>query len=135
MAQYIYQDLNVRDPFVSTSTEFLLHDEKVVVQSIWRLITTEEGEIPNFRVYGLSIKRFSQYPLTPETIKMVYNYVKNKVRTFEERGEIVRADVDVDIEHEQVFYSYYVRIKSTQTVLKLPIWTLNLGGQRTLNVV
>ena len=128
MAQYIFQDLNVRDPFVSTSTEFLLYDEKVVVQSIWRLITTEEGEIPNFRVYGLSIKRFSQYPLTPETVKAVYNYVKNRVRAFEDRGEVIRADVDVSIEKEEVYYNFYVRVKSTGNIIKLPIWTINIGN-------
>ncbi len=128
MAQYIFQDLNVRDPFVSKSTEFLLYDEKVVVQSIWRLITTEEGEIPNFRVYGLSIKKYSQYPLTPETIKTVYNYVKNRVSTFEDRGEVVRADVDVNIEQEQVYYNFYVRVKSTGATIKLPIWTINIGS-------
>ena len=76
MAQYVLQDLNVRDEFVSTSTDFLLYDEKVIVQSVWRLITTEEGEIPNFRVYGLSIKKYSQYPMTPETINGIYDYVK-----------------------------------------------------------
>ena len=128
MAQYIFQDLNVRDPFVSTSTEFLLYDEKVVVQSIWRLITTEEGEIPNFRVYGLSIKKYSQYPLTPETVKAVYNYVKNRVTVFEDRGEVVRADVDVNMEREEVYYNFYVRVKSTGSVIKLPIWTINVGS-------
>lgn len=128
MAQYIFQDLNVRDPFVTTSTDFLLYDEKVVVQSIWRLLTTEEGEIPNFRVYGLSIKRFSQYPLTPETVKGIYNYVKGRVRAFEDRGEIVKADVDVDIERDSVYYSFYVRIKSTGSILKLPVWTINVGS-------
>lgn len=128
MAQYIFQDLNVRDPFVSTSTEFLLYDEKVVVQSIWRLITTEEGEIPNFRVYGLSIKKYSQYPLTPETVKTVYNYVKNRVTAFEDRGEIIRADVDVSMEREEVYYNFYVRVKSTGNIIKLPIWTINVGS-------
>lgn len=128
MAQYIFQDINVRDPFVSLSTDILLYDEKVVVQSLWRLITTEEGEIPNFRVYGLSIKKYSQYPLTPETIKTVYNYVKNRVSAFEDRGEIIRADVDVDIEREQVYYTFYVRLKTTGNIVKLPIWTINIGN-------
>ena len=45
MPNYIFADLNTRDDFVSTSKETLLYDTKVVVQSIWRLLTTEEGEI------------------------------------------------------------------------------------------
>ena len=128
MAQYVLQDLNVRDEFVTASTDFLLYDEKVIVQSIWRLITTEEGEIPNFRVYGLSIKRFSQYPMTAETINMIYEYVKGRVATFEERGEIVKADVDTNFETGEVYMSFYVRIKNSQTVIKLPIWTVQVAS-------
>lgn len=128
MAQYVLQDLNARDEFVSTSTDLLLRDEKVIVQSIWRLITTEEGEIPNFRVYGLSIKRFSQYPMTAETINTIYEYVKGRVATFEERGEIVKADVDTNFETGEVYMSFYVRIKNSQTVIKLPIWTVQVAS-------
>ena len=128
MTQYVLQDLNVRDDFVSTSTELLLHDEKVIVQSIWRLITTEEGEIPNFRVYGLSIKRFSQYPLTSETINMIYEYVKGRVAAFEERGEIIKADVDTNFETGDIYMSFYVRMKNSQTVVKLPIWTVQVAS-------
>lgn len=128
MAQYVLQDLNARDEFVSTSTDLLLRDEKVIVQSIWRLITTEEGEIPNFRVYGLSIKRFSQYPMTAETINTIYEYVKGRVAAFEERGEIVKADVDTNFETGEIYMSFYVRIKNSQTVIKLPIWTVQVAS-------
>ena len=128
MPQYVFQDLNVRDPFVSDSTDFLLYDAKVVVQSIWRLITTEEGEIPNFRVYGLSIKRFSQYPLTAETIRALYDYVKNRVKAFEDRGEIVKADVDASIENQIIYMNFYVRVKSTGDIVKLPTWTIKVGS-------
>lgn len=128
MPQYILQDINARDPFVTDSTDIMIYDTKVVVQSIWRLITTEEGEIPNFRVYGLSIKKFSQYPLTPETIQLIYNYVKNRVSAFEERGQIIRADVDADIEQESVYYNFYVQVTATGDVVKLPTWTVKLEG-------
>jgi phage baseplate assembly protein W len=128
MAQYVLQDLNVRDEFVSTSTEFLLYDEKVIVQSIWRLITTEEGEIPNFRVYGLSVKKYSQYPMTTETINEIYEYVKGRIATFEERGEIIKADVDASIENQVIYYTFYVRIRTTGTVVKLPTWTVSVGA-------
>ena len=128
MTQYVLQDLNVRDDFVSTSTEFLLHDEKVIVQSIWRLITTEEGEIPNFRVYGLSIKKFSQYPMTTETINTIYEYVKGRISAFEERGEIIKADVDANFDLQVVYYTFYVRIRTTGTIVKLPTWTVSVGA-------
>lgn len=128
MPQYILQDLNVRDEFVSDSTEFLLYDTKVVVQSIWRLITTEEGEIPNFRVYGLSIKKFCQYPLTQETIQTVYNYVKDRVTAFETRGKIVRADVNASFEQETLSMNFYVQVTATGEVVKLPTWTIKVGS-------
>ena len=128
MAQYVLQDLNVRDEFVSTSTDFLLYDEKVIVQSVWRLITTEEGEIPNFRVYGLSIKRYSQYPMTPETINGIYDYVKGRISAFEERAEVIKADVDANIEQQIIFYNFYLRIRTTGTVIKLPTWTVSVGA-------
>lgn len=128
MAQYVLQDLNVRDEFVSTSTDFLLYDEKVIVQSVWRLITTEEGEIPNFRVYGLSIKKYSQYPMTLETINGIYDYVKGRISAFEERAEVIKADVDANIEQQIIFYNFYLRIRTTGTVIKLPTWTVSVGA-------
>lgn len=128
MPQYILQDYNVGDKFVSDSTDIYLYDTKVVVQSIWRLITTEEGEIPNFRVYGLSIKKFCQYPMTKNTITLIYNYVKDRVKAFEERGTIVRADVSASIEAQSVYYNFYVRVNVTEEVVKLPTWTVKLGS-------
>lgn len=126
-SQNVWQDLNVRDPFVSPSTDFLLYDTKVVVQSIWRLITTEEGEIPNFRAYGLSIKKYCQYPLTKDTIDAIYNYVKDRVTAFEDRGEIIKADVNASIEQQLVSYDFYVRVKKTSEVVKLPTWVVSVG--------
>ena len=126
-AKHVWQDLNVRDSFVSPSTDFLLYDTKVVVQSIWRLITTEEGEIPNFRVYGLSIKKYCQYPLTKNTIDTIYNYVKDRVTAFEDRGEIIKADVNASFEQQTVSYDFYVRVKKTGVVVKLPTWVVSVG--------
>lgn len=126
-AKHVWQDLNVRDSFVSPSTDFLLYDTKVIVQSIWRLITTEEGEIPNFRVYGLSIKKYCQYPLTKNTIDTIYNYVKDRVTAFEDRGEIVKADVNASFEQQTVSYDFYVRVKKTGVVVKLPTWVVSVG--------
>ena len=128
MATYIFTDLNVRDPFVTTSMELMLYDTKVVVQSVWRLLTTEVGEIPNFRSYGLSIKRFCQYPLTSETINSIYEYIKERVTAFEGRADVIRADVDVNFEEGQVYYEFYLRVKSTGEVVKLPTWTVQVAA-------
>ena len=126
--QFVLQDLNVRDSFVTNSTDFLIYDEKTIVQSVWRLLTTEEGEIPNFRIYGLNIKRFVQYPLTKETINTIYNYVKNRVSAFEERAEIIKADVNASIDTGVISMAFYLRISPSNNVVKLPVWNVKVGS-------
>jgi phage baseplate assembly protein W len=127
MAGYIFSDLNVRDDFVSPSTDTLLYDTKVVVQSVWRLMTTQEGEIPNFRNYGLDLKKFLQYPLTSETVDKIYDYVKTRVEGFEGRADIIRADVDVDFETGRISMEFYLRVKSSEDVVKLPTWVVQVS--------
>ena len=125
---YIFADLNVRETFVSPSTEILLYDTKVVVQSVWRLITTEEGEIPNFRSYGLNVKQFLQYPLTEGTIDTIYNYVKGKVEAFEGRADIISAEVGVDLNNGIIKMTFILRVKSTGETVKLPTWRVQVGA-------
>ena len=125
---YIFTDLNVRDPHVTLSTDLMLYDTKVVVQSVWRLLTTEEGEIPNFRNYGLSIKRFCQYPLTKDTLNSIYEYIKTRIEAFEGRAEIIRADADANFETGQVYYQFYLRMKSSGETVKLPTWVVQVGS-------
>lgn len=125
---YIFKDLNVRDEFVTDSKDVMIYDTKVVIQSIWRLMTTEEGEIPNFRNYGLNIKQFLQYPLTDETVNTIYNYVKNRVEAFEERADIIKSDVDVNFETGYIYMIFYLRMKSTGDIVKLPLFTIKVAS-------
>ena len=124
---YVYSDLNVRDPYVSPSTEVMLYDTKAIVEGVWRLLTTEEGEIPNFRQYGLSVSRFSQYPLNSKTVDGIYNYVKERLEVFETRAEIIRADVDVDIEQGIIYMEFYLRMRASGEVVKLPTWSVQVS--------
>ena len=123
---YIFSDLNVRDEFVTDSDSIMIYDSTDIVQSVWRLLTTEEGEIPNFRNYGLSIKRYCQYPLTADTVQDMYDYVKGKIETYETRVDVVRADADVDFEREVVIFVFYLRIKATGEVVKIPTWEVQV---------
>jgi phage baseplate assembly protein W len=125
---YVYSDLNVRDPLVSTSTAVMLYDTKTIVQGVWRLLTTEEGEIPNFRNYGLDIKRFSQYPLTSKTVDAIYNYVKDRVEAFETRAEIIRANVDVDFEQGVIYMVFFLRMRASGEVVQLPIFNVQVSS-------
>ena len=124
---YIFKDLNVRDEFVTDSKDVMIYDSKVIVQSIWRLMTTEVGEIPNFRNYGLNIKQFMQYPLTDKTVNTIYNYVKERVESFEERAEIVKADVDVNFEAGYIYMAFYLRLRATGDVVKLPLFSIKVA--------
>lgn len=125
---YIYLDPNVRDILVSPSTDMMLKDSKVVVQSVWRLLNTEEGEIPNFRNYGLNIKQFMQYPLTDATVNLIYNYVKGRIEAFEVRTEVIKALVDVDFNVGKIMMSFYIRIIETREVVKLPVWVVQVAS-------
>ena len=69
VVSYIFSDLNVRDEFVTDSKAVMIYDSTDIIQSVWRLLTTEEGEIPNFRNYGLDVKRYCQYPLQKKLLK------------------------------------------------------------------
>ena len=124
---YVFSDLNVRDPYVSPSTEVMLYDTKVIVQGVWRLLTTEEGEIPNFRQYGLSIKRFCQYPLNSDTVNGIYNYVKERIEVFETRVEVIKADVDANIEQGIIYMVFYLRMKASGEVVKLPMFSVQVS--------
>ena len=124
---YVYSDLNVRDEFVSPSIEVLLYDTKTVVQGVWRLLMTEEGEIPNFRNYGMDIKRFSQYPLNSKTVDGIYDYVKSRVESFETRVEILRADVDVDFEQGVIYMVFFLRMRASGEVIQLPTWSVQVS--------
>ena len=124
---YIFSDLNVRDEVVSDSTSVMIYDATDIVQSVWRLLTTEEGEIPNFRNYGIDVKRFSQYPLTEDTINEIYEYVKGKIQTYETRVDVVRTDVSIDFEQEIVKFNLYLMLKSTGELIKIPTWEVQVS--------
>lgn len=127
-AKYIFVDLNVQDPFVTDSTDTVIYDTKVVVQSLWRLLTTEEGEIPNFRDYGLGIKKFVQYPMTEDTVNYIFNYVKDKVAKYEARADIINAEVDANPLTQELKMTFLIRVKSTGENIKLPTWVVQVGA-------
>lgn len=126
--KYVFVDLNVQDPFVTDSTDTVIYDTKVVVQSLWRLLTTEEGEIPNFRDYGLGIKKFVQYPMTEDTVNYIFNYVKNKVATYESRADIINAEVDANPLTQELKMTFLIRVKATGENIKLPTWVVQVGA-------
>ena len=127
VVSYIFSDLNVRDEFVTDSKAVMIYDSTDIIQSVWRLLTTEEGEIPNFRNYGLDVKRYCQYPLTEETIEEIYRYVKGKIDTYEVRVNVVKAKVDVDFDSGLIFYNFILEIKATGETITIPTWNVQVA--------
>ena len=124
---YIFSDLNVRDEFVTDSKSVVIYDTTDIIQSVWRLLTTEEGEIPNFRDYGLWVKQFMHYPLTEDTINDIYEYVKSKIERYETRVNVIRADVSLDFEQGKVNYEFVLSLKNSSELIKIPTWTIQVA--------
>ena len=61
--KYINSDLNVRLSQVNDKDVAIIVDKEAILQSIYRLLNTEEGEIPFYRSYGINLRQFLQKPL------------------------------------------------------------------------
>lgn len=126
--QYIYSDINVRVPKIDSSDKTIITDTKAIAQSVWRLFQTEEGEIPYYRDYGMNLKKFSHYPLTPETAEDIYDYAHDKVAIYENRAEIYSAESDVDFNIGIIKMVFYVKVKTTNETIVLPEVQVAVGA-------
>lgn len=116
---FVYSDLNARLPFVSPQDSTVIIDREAIKQSLYRLIKTEEGEIPYYRGYGLYLKKFVQRPLGNMLAQEINDYVTDKITTFEPRVEIYQANVTTDYSKSSVILQYYLKIKSTEEIIAL----------------
>lgn len=115
----VFSDINTRATS-NLGTAFLTSDAKAVFQSIWRLVTTSEGEIPYFRSYGCNLKRFLQYPLTERTADTIFEYVQSKVSEYETRGKIISAEAQADVSNNILRMRFYVQVNATGETGVLP---------------
>lgn len=115
----VFSDINVR-LLDYEKDKFLTEDAKAVFQSIYRLFTTEEGEIPYYRAYGCRMKRFLQYPLTQQTATAIYNYLKEKVEQYETRGRVINSNVYADVSNNTLRMEIWVQCKATGETGVLP---------------
>lgn len=117
--EVVYSDMNTR--FMNYEKDmFLTDDANAVFQSIYRLITTDEGEIPYYRSYGCNLKRFIQSPLTETTANRIYDYLKAKVEKFEDRGSIIESDAVADLNNNTLIMKLVVRCNATGETSTLP---------------
>lgn len=127
MANVVYSDINTRiiNP---EEDKFLTNDAQAVFQSIWRLITTHEGEIPYFRAYGCNLKRFLQLPLSEATADRIFDYLVDKVTKWETRGTLVSANAKADYDNNALYMQLTVRCNATGETGVLPDLKVELRG-------
>ena len=117
--RYINSDLNVRLQAVNPQDTTVIVDKEAVMQSIYRLWGTEEGEIPYYRGYGMNLKQFLQKPLGPMLARDIKEYVDGKIEAYEQRVEVYKVNAASDYVNQSVILQYYVRIKTTGEIVGL----------------
>ena len=127
MSQVVFSDINTRI-IRPKEDKFLTTDAEAVFQSIWRLVTTHEGEIPYFRAYGCNLKRFEQLPLTESTADRIVDYFISKVERWETRGKIISADAKADYNNNSLYLQLYVQCNATGETGVLPDLKVVLRG-------
>ena len=115
--KYINSDLNVRLSQVNDKDVAIIVDKEAILQSIYRLLNTEEGEIPFYRSYGINLRQFLQKPLGQMLAREIHEYISNKITTYEQRVEIYKVDAICNFATASVILQYYVRIKTTGEIV------------------
>lgn len=124
---YINSDLNVRLPHVSPQDSAVIVDKEAILQSIYRLFETEEGEIPFYRKYGLNLKQYVQRPLTDSLVVEIDDYVREKLESFEQRIDIVKSQGITNYQDKSIYLTYWIRIKSTEEIVNLAPLRVPIG--------
>lgn len=122
----VFSDINVR--LFDNTDKLLSTDAQAVFQSIYRLLTTMEGEIPYHRAYGCNLKRFLQYPLTENTANSIFEYCKTKVKEFEERGTLISANAIADYPNNTLKMQLVVQVTATGETGVLPDLNVRVKG-------
>lgn len=125
--RYINSDLNVRLQEVNSQDTTVIVDKEAVMQSIYRLWGTEEGEIPYYRGYGMNLKQFLQKPLGPMLARDIKEYVDGKIEAYEQRVEVYKVNAASDYVNQSVILQYYVRIKTTGEIVGLEPLVVPIG--------
>jgi phage baseplate assembly protein W len=125
--RYINSDLNVRLTEVNPNDVTVIVDKEAVMQSLYRLFNTNEGEIPYYRGYGLDLKQFLQKPLGPNLAKEINEYISRKIEAYEQRVEVYKVNVASNFQDQTVILQYYVRIKTTGEIVGLEPLVVPIG--------
>lgn len=125
--RYINSDLNVRLSQVNDKDVAIIVDKEAILQSLYRLFNTDEGEIPFYRSYGLNLRQFLQKPMGEFLAKEIHEYVSGKINLYEQRVEVYKVNAACNFANSSVVLQYYVRIKSTGEIVGLQPLVVPVG--------
>ena len=125
--KYINSDLNVRLSQVNDKDVAIIVDKEAILQSIYRLLNTEEGEIPFYRSYGINLRQFLHKPLGQMLAREIHEYISNKITTYEQRVEIYKVNATCNFATSSVILQYYIKIKTTGEIVGLQPIEIPIG--------
>lgn len=124
---YVLSDLNVRLDYVSPQDSTVITDRETALQSIYRLLETEEGEIPNYRNYGLNLKQFVHRPLNRDLVETVTSYLKGKILMYVADVSIKEVRTRADYANGYIILNFVLIIQSTQEVIEVQPISVYVG--------
>lgn len=130
MNNYIYTDINIRLADISSNDVFTITDTKAVHQSLEKLINTSIGEIPNFRAFGVNLKRFLQYPLNNSTGQAIYSHVSGQVKKFIKTVTVLdeMSNMILDVDNGVIKIQIAVKCNDTGEIIVLPLIDVAVNG-------
>lgn len=81
-------------------------DVSAITNSLKNIILTPRGQLPGKPRFGCDLYNIIFQPLDPLTTSMAKNYIKESVREFEDRVQII----SIDINREEAFNKLIINI-------------------------
>ena len=118
-----YPDINAHISEVNSTDTVIVYNKQSILQSLYRLINTREGDIMYYRAYGLNLRQFMHYPLTEFTGNLIFQYIVSKINRFENRVNILDAQsiIEINTDNDQISFEIFLQIKGTDEVFNINI--------------
>ena len=118
----IFSDINLRLDIIDSGDRIAIYDVNVVKQSLIAFISTEVGEIWNYRAFGLNLKQFMHYPLTDATATEIEQYIIGRIARFEPNVTYVESASQIifDFNNNALYFKLAYKINFTGEIINLP---------------
>lgn len=118
----VLSDLSLHLTQVNNSDTVVCTDTQVLKQSLIRLTQTQQGEIYNYRAYGMDIKKWFQYPLTESTAREIESYVIGQISTFQSDVTYIdsASEIIIDYNNNYIKFNLVYQLNLTGEIISLP---------------